>query len=149
MLELESEAVDIKLSLRYILLKKSFAPLTLISLYFKLKIPVKHVQMIGSRSHYQRLFSEPITLVFVKDKWFPERRLFVKTQFVHKNAKLQWSCVLIMYLLFLCTISYKVLDNFTSYNFFLDIRSQKVSKFSKVVTFAIFWYYPLDSVPEL
>ena len=33
-----------------ILLKKSFAPLTLISLYFKLSIPVKYRKMIRSSS---------------------------------------------------------------------------------------------------
>ena len=52
----------------YILIKKSFAPLTLIYLYFKLPIPVKSRQMLWSSSNFQRMFSEPITVVSVKDQ---------------------------------------------------------------------------------
>ena len=47
---------------RTILLKKSFAPLTLISLYFKLSIPVKSIKMIWSSSNFQRMLPEPITV---------------------------------------------------------------------------------------
>ena len=61
----------------YILLKKSFAPLTLISLYFKLSIPVKSRKMIWSSSIFQRVFSEPITLDPVKDRYFWEVKLFL------------------------------------------------------------------------
>ena len=67
----------------YILLEKSFATLHLISLYFKLQIPVESRKMIRSSSIFQRLFSVPITLVSVKDQKFWEMKLFLfKTTFL-------------------------------------------------------------------
>ena len=51
-----------------ILLKKSFAPLTLISLYFKLSIPVESRKIIWSSSNFQRMFPEPISVDYVKDR---------------------------------------------------------------------------------
>ena len=51
-----------------ILIKKGFAPLTLISLYFKLQIPVKSRKTIRISSNFQRLCSVHVTLVSVKDQ---------------------------------------------------------------------------------
>ena len=51
-----------------ILLRKSFAPLTIISFYFKLPIPVKYGKMIWFSSNFQKMFSVPFTVVSVKDQ---------------------------------------------------------------------------------
>ena len=46
--------------------KKSFAPLILISLYFKLQIPVESRKTIRSSSYFQGMLYVPITVVSVK-----------------------------------------------------------------------------------
>ena len=61
----------------YILLKKSFAPLTLISLYFNLPIPVKSRKMIGSSPNFQRMFSVLNIVVPVKHAYFYGMKLFL------------------------------------------------------------------------
>ena len=50
--------------------KKFFSPLTLISLYFILSIPMKSRKMIWSSSNFQRMFPASITLDLVKDPVF-------------------------------------------------------------------------------
>ena len=50
---------------------------TLISLYFKLPIPVKSRKMLWSSSNFHRMFSVPITVVSVKNQLFWEIKLFL------------------------------------------------------------------------
>ena len=84
-----------------ILIKTSFAPLILISLYFKLPIPVKSGKMIWSSSNFQRMFNvhAPITVISVKDWKSWEMKLFPYTN--HRfDPKMQnnhnfvfWKCI--------------------------------------------------------
>ena len=55
--------------------QKSFEPLTLISLYFKLPIPMKSGKMIWLSSNFQRMSYVPITVDSVKDRYFQEMKL--------------------------------------------------------------------------
>ena len=54
-----------------------------------------------------------------------------------------------MSLLSVCEILYKLLENFKSYNFFLDIPLRKVSKISKGVTLSTLGVAPVDFIPQL
>ena len=65
------------------ILLKSFVLLTLISLYFKIPIPVKSRKMIRSDSNFQRLFSVPITRPVV----FRDYAFLLKKHILTRNAK--------------------------------------------------------------